>query len=306
MNTRIVRSILVALCLLFFSAAARAQNSGITGVVTDASGAVLPGVTVEAASPSLIEKVRTATTDGQGRFQIIELRPGTYSVTFTLPGFSIVKREGIELGGGFTATVNADLRVGGIEETVLVSGASPIVDVQNVRAQNQLTQETLTAIPTGKTFQGFGSLTVGVVMAAANQDVGGNTGEKNTYLSVHGGNPNDQRMLIDGMRYNLSFAQGSSRWYMVNQNQVAEVVLETGGTGADTETGGVQLNTLLKDGGNMFTGTVSGNYTPSDFQGTNLDDELRQRGITTPTKIKKIYDIGGGFGGPIKRDKLWF
>jgi hypothetical protein len=187
-----------------------------------------------------------------------------------------------------------------------VTGASPIVDVQNVRSQNQLTQETLTAIPTGKTFQGFGSLTVGVVIASANQDVGGDKGEKNTYLAVHGGNPNDQRMLIDGMRYNLSFAQGSSRWYMVNQNQVAEVVLETGGTGADTETGGVQLNTILKDGGNQFTGTVSGNYVPSGFQGNNLDDDLRGRGVSSATKIRKIYDIGGGFGGPIKRDKLWF
>jgi hypothetical protein len=123
-----------ALCLLLFSAAASAQeNSGIAGVARDTSGGVLPGVTVEAASPALIERVRTVVTDGEGRYNIVDLRPGAYTVTFSLGGFSTVKREGIELSAGFTATVNADLQVGTLAETVTVTGATPLVDTQNVR-----------------------------------------------------------------------------------------------------------------------------------------------------------------------------
>src|SRR6266567_2292604 len=146
-----------------YVAAQGTSAAGIAGVVKDTSGAVLPGVTVEAASPALIEKVRTVITDDQGQYKIIELRPGQYVVTFTLAGFSTVKREGIELTAGFTAPVNAELRVGSLEETLTVSGASPIVDTQNVRTQNLLSREVLDALPTNKTMQGFAALTVGAV-----------------------------------------------------------------------------------------------------------------------------------------------
>src|SRR5262245_32865468 len=118
-----------------------AQNTGIAGVVKDTSGAVLPGVTVEAASPVLIEKVRNTVTDDQGLFQIVDLRPGTYTVTFTLPGFTTVKREGIDLSASFTATVNAELKVGAVEETIVVKGESPTVDIRNVVQQRVLNEE---------------------------------------------------------------------------------------------------------------------------------------------------------------------
>lgn len=143
-----------------------ATTGAIAGVVKDATGAVLPGVTVEAASSALIEKVRTVVTNGEGQYKIIELRPGAYSVTFTLTGFSIVKREGLDLTAGFTAPVNAELRVGSVEETITVSGASPVVDTQNVRTQNLLSREVLDALPTNKTMQGFAALTVGAVAGA--------------------------------------------------------------------------------------------------------------------------------------------
>jgi hypothetical protein len=128
-----------------------AVSGGIAGVVRDTTGAVLPGVSIEAASPALIEKIRTVVTDAEGLYRIVDLRPGTYTVTFTLSGFNTVKREGIELATGFTATVNAELRVGALEETITVSGASPIVDTQNVRTQNVLSRERLDTLPTGKT-----------------------------------------------------------------------------------------------------------------------------------------------------------
>src|SRR5687767_7171578 len=140
-------------------AAASARTNAVTAsVVRDATGAILPGVTVEASSPALIERVRTATTDETGQYKILELRPGTYSVQFSLPGFSSVRREGIELTTGFTASVNAELRVGAIEETVTVSGASPVVDLQNVKTQVVMTREIVDSIPTGKYFQNLAVL----------------------------------------------------------------------------------------------------------------------------------------------------
>src|SRR5262245_38903399 len=125
------------------TSAQSATTGAIAGVVRDATGAVLPGVTVEAASPALIEKVRTVVTDGEGQYKIIDLRPGTYTVTFTLVGFSTVKREGVELTTGFTAAVNAELRVGSLQETITVTSASPVVDIQNVNTKNGLTREDL-------------------------------------------------------------------------------------------------------------------------------------------------------------------
>ena len=129
-------SIWVALTCALSSPVWAQQASGIAGVVTDSSGAILPGVTVEASSPALIEKVRSAVTDGEGRYKIVDLRPGTYTVTFTLAGFSTFRREGIVLTAGFTATVNAEMRVGALEETITVTGASPLVDTQNVQQQS--------------------------------------------------------------------------------------------------------------------------------------------------------------------------
>src|SRR6185503_5761033 len=138
---------LVALVCVFVPSMAYAQ-AAITGVVKDASGGVLPGVTVEAASPVLIEKVRSVVTDDTGQYRIVDLRPGAYAVTFTLPGFSAVKREGIALSGTFVATVDAELRVGAVEETITVSGESPIVDVQSARTQQIIDREIISAIPT--------------------------------------------------------------------------------------------------------------------------------------------------------------
>src|SRR5262245_33713562 len=158
----IVRFIVVA-GLLFMPHGAWAQTAGsIAGVVRDATGAVLPGVTVEAASPALIEKVRAVSTDSEGQYKILELRPGTYTVTFTLAGFSTFKREGIELTTGFTATVNAEMRVGALEETITVTGASPVVDTQNVRTQNVLTRQVLDTLPSNRGTPALAALTVGV------------------------------------------------------------------------------------------------------------------------------------------------
>src|SRR5262245_43830106 len=162
---RLARLFVAAMCIALVPLAASAQTSTIAGTVRDASGAVLPGVTVEVASPALIEKVRTATTDGSGQYQIVQLRPGTYSVTFTLPGFTVVKRENVELTSDFTATINADLKVGAVEETITVSAESPVVDVQNITTRTVMTRDVLDAIPTGRNIQAIGIMIPGTNIA---------------------------------------------------------------------------------------------------------------------------------------------
>jgi len=221
-------AIVVVLAWMLMPAIAYAQAGGIAGVARDTTGAVLPGVTVEAASPALIEKVRTAVTDGEGRYNIVDVRPGTYSVTFTLPGFATFRREGIELTTGFTAAVNADLKVGSLEETVTVSGASPVVDIQNVRTQNVISHEVLDSVPTGKTVGAFIALTLGASQpVAGGQDVGGNKGEDAIGMAIHGGRGNDSKLKYDGMNFNsLHFEGGGQmRTFQINQVAVQEVQL---------------------------------------------------------------------------------
>src|SRR5258707_12524949 len=172
------RITLALAALVLLPMAASAQTSSIAGTVKDTSGAVLPGVTVEVASPALIEKVRSATTDGNGQYQIVQLRPGTYTVTFTLPGFSVVKRENVELTSDFTATISADMKVGAVAETITVSAESPVVDTQNIMTRTIMTREVLDAIPTGRNIQAVGIMIPGTTIAqggggALSRDVGG-------------------------------------------------------------------------------------------------------------------------------------
>jgi hypothetical protein len=302
---------LLGLGALAETARAQTASSGaIAGEVKDATGAVLPGVTVEAASPALIEKVRSAVTDAQGRYQIVELRPGTYTVTFSLPGFSNVKREGIELSAGFTANVNAELRVGSISETITVSGATPVVDTQNVRSQNVLTRETLDALPTFKTYYGMATLTVGVStkISGGGQDVGGTFGDAHGYIAIHGGRETDGHTNWDGLSFNTLYGSsgGSTKQYFINQAAAQEVVLSTAGMSAETQTGGVSVNVVPKDGGNKFSLYFNTSYANDNFQQQNIDDALRARGVLFPSQVKKIWDLGLGVGGPIKQDTLWF
>src|SRR5262245_33160420 len=185
--------------IVLLPTAARAQ-SAIAGVVRDSSGAVLPGVNVEASSDALIEKTRSVVTNGQGQYTIVDLRPGVYSVTFTLPGFSTFKRDALELPANFTATINADMKVGALEESVTVSGQSPVVDVQSAARTTVLSRETLDAIPTGRTIQSVGQLVVGVSLNVP--DVGGSRAMQQTYMSVHGLSSSQVTTQVDGLMVN--------------------------------------------------------------------------------------------------------
>jgi hypothetical protein len=288
------------LCVLISSAASAQQTSGIAGVVKDPSGAVLPGVTVEAASPALIEKVRAVITDGEGRYNIVDLRPGTYVVTFSLAGFNTVKREGIALTSGFTANVNADLQVGSLEETITVSGESPLVDTQNVREQKVVSSEMLTTLPTST--RGLTTLVALTPGFSGNADV---SGQYSTQIggTFHG--KGGTKVQLDGMGIQNMEGSGNNA-YQVNAAAVEEMTLQTSGISAESAADGALMNVIPKEGGNNFRFSLSGLYTNDSLQADNLTDELRARGLTTVNKNLKVYDSAVGLGGPIRKDRLWF
>ena len=191
-------------------------QASISGVVQDASGAVLPGVTVEATSPALIEKMRAAVTDGSGRYSIVDLRPGTYEVSFSLAGFSTIKREGVLLSGNFDAPVNAELRVGSLEETITVSGASPVVDVTNTLTQTVLTKEQIEVLPGGRTIQGRAALVPGVMVTSAN-----------TGVIAHGSASTDSHTMIDGYKSGMHLVgRGTGRLGVGSVTQTQEATIE--------------------------------------------------------------------------------
>jgi hypothetical protein len=302
---------LLLLALLPVQARAQSATTGaIAGVARDTTGAVLPGVTVEAASPALIEKVRTAVTDAQGNYKIIDLRPGTYSVTFTLTGFSTVKREGVELTAGITANINGELKVGSLQETVTVTGESPVVDVQNSRSQNLLKGDVIDALPSGsRTVLNFVNMTLGAAPSTAGlQDVGGDKGESATGILVHGGRGDDGKVNLDGMNIN-NFTGGSGgrmRVYYPNMVAAQEVVIDTGGALAESESGGANQNIVPREGANTFSLYGTANWTNHTLSTTSISDDLIARGATPFSSVKQIYDYGVGVGGPIKKDKIWF
>src|SRR5215216_1783767 len=319
------------LCLALLPAAAFAQAS-ITGVVKDSSGAVLPGVTVEASSPALIEKSRTTITDSSGQYQIIQLAPGTYTVTFTLPGFSTYKRDKIELSGSFIAQVNGEMKVGELAETITVTGQTPLVDVRSAGVQQVVGKEVVDAVPTGRLGINLAALQPGIILGAGgsvggantnsltSQDVGGTSGDTFTDLAIHGGKPAEQRQTIGGVSAATTIRFGESLSSSPSFTAMQEMTVNTSGADASLAGGGVQINYVPRDGGNTFRGLLFVTGANGSMQGTNYStgtrdannactpiDSLFCRGLVTqPGALKQVYDVNPGYGGPILKDRLWF
>jgi len=289
--------------LLFLLPGIVSAQSAISGEVRDASGAVLPGVTVEAASAALIEKVRTVVSDGEGRYSIVDLRPGTYVVTFTLTGFNTLRREGIDLPSNFTMTINADLRVGSLEESVTVTGAAPIVDVQSTQRTHVLSRELLDSLPTGRNYSGLAALMPGVRMS--NTDVGGNQQMEQIYMRVHGSRQTDTTLQVDGMQLNSLMNDGQVQAYYSDAAN-AEVTYQTSGVGADVSSGGLRINMIPKEGGNRTSGSAFASLIREGWQGDNVTDELRARGVESGDTVQHVSDYNFSIGGPIKQDRLWY
>ena len=282
------------------------QSGTIAGVVRDTSGAVLPGVTVEASSPSLIERSRSVVTDGQGNYTIVDLRPGTYAVTFTLAGFSTVRREGVELTSGFTATINADLRIGALEETVTVTGESPIVDTQNTVRLATASREVMDVLPTDRNFVSFAALTPSVMVTGVRQNVGGSIPETGMNLVVHGSRASDSLITVEGMPIiNGGGTGGLMYGNYLNNGLAQEITFQTDSHNAEFERASVYSNFIPKEGSNQFRGSFFSRWAGESWQADNLSDEQIAQGLRSGNRIDRIWDVNPNAGGPIIRDRLW-
>jgi hypothetical protein len=300
---RIFRYAIAVAALTLAAPAIGWAQSAITGTVRDSSGAVLPGVTVEAASDALIEKSRTVVTDSEGLYRIVDLRPGRYMLTFSLTGFTTVRREGIDLPSEFVATINTEMRVGALEESITVTGDAPVVDVTTAVHTSVLNREAMDSIPTGRTIQGMGQLVVGISLSLP--DTGGARGMQQTYMSAHGLTSANNTVLVDGMMVNGLQADGSVQSYF-NDAMNQEISYQTSGIGADTQAGGVRLNMIPREGGNRFSGDFKAAFRPGEWQGDNLTQRHIDAGLETGNAIDRIMDFTFSQGGPIRQDKVWF
>ncbi|HEY9467965.1 MAG TPA: carboxypeptidase regulatory-like domain-containing protein [Vicinamibacterales bacterium] len=294
------KAVLLAAAVLF-PALAHAQS--LAGTVRDASGGVLPGVTVEAASPVLIEKVRTATTDNTGQYRIENLPPGTYVVTFSLQGFTTVKRPDIAVSGSGVVTISADLQVGGIQDLITVTGESPVVDTQtSTRRQMVLSNDTIQAIPASR---GYGNLLATVPgIQATGLDV--SSGVSTNFFTARGGRGNEGTIQIDGMNVGSAFNGGGVAGFGYPIGESSEIQVTISGGLGETDRGGPAFNLIPKTGGNEFRGTGFLSTAGKWSQGDNLNDELRSFGLTNVPALIKNWDTNFALGGPIIKDRLWF
>src|SRR5262245_14287208 len=294
------KAVLVAAVVLF-PILAGAQS--LTGTARDASGAVLPGVTVEAASPVLIEKVRNSVTDGTGQYRIENLTPGTYTVTFTLAGFTTVKREDVNVSGAQVITINADLRVGGVQETITVTGETPVVDVQtSTRTQKVIDNEVVSVLPASR---GYGNI---LATVPGIQATGLNSGANPVmnFFTARGGRGNEGTIQIDGMNVGSAFNGGGVAGFGYDTANATEIQVTIAGGLGETDRGGPAFNMIPRTGGNNFSGTYFLSYAGEWAQASNLDDELKSFGINEVPGLIKNWDTSFAMGGPIKRDRLWF
>ena len=304
MRKSLAAALVFLVYLIAFPSAASAQGA-ITGVVKDASGAVLPGVTVEASSPELIEKARSATTDDGGRYRIVDLRSGTYTVTFTLPGFSTVRREGVALSGSFTATIDAELKVGGLQETLTVTAESPIVDVQSVRRTTTIDSDVITSIPVTRSYNSLMQLMPNTVtQAGSSSDV--QTAPGMVVFGGSGGRSNEGRLNIDGLSVGSAFNGAGVSSYIADVGNAREISMVASGGLGEAENGGPSLNIVPKEGGNSFHGSAYLSAVSEGMVGSNYSQELKDRGLTVPGELRKIWDYTGAVGGPILKNRLWF
>jgi hypothetical protein len=304
-----LRIFLLLLGVLITGSVAFAQQSAgsIAGVVRDASGAVLPGVTVEASSPALIEKVRTTTTDKDGAYRIVDLRPGTYAINFTLTGFGTIRQENIEITEGFTAPINVEMHVGAVTQSVTVQAASPLIDVQSTVQNNVISRTALTGVPTSELYGAVGQLIPGNAPPAGDQDVGGSSFVASYRMTIHGGVGTDMEIMVDGLDI-TSLATGGpgTTGAIPPEGEIQSMNIQVGDEPADIEANGAVTNIIPRTGGDQFHGSVYFNFANGSLQSNNLTPALKALGIASTTTVKQIYSINPAIGGPIIKGKIWF
>src|SRR5262245_40069209 len=295
-------SVVLLLCAIGPGLAGQGQDASIIGQITDESGAVLPGVTVTASSPSLQVQTVTGVTNERGEYRLSPLPIGTYEVVYTLSGFQTVRQQNIRLTVGFVAKLDVSMKVGSLEESVTVSGQSPVVDVTSTSTTTQLTKETLELIPT--TRNGLLSLMAQAPGVRGNLDVGGNNFSAVPAFHAYG-QDGEQWSTLEGV---LTFAPfggyGSGNYW--DYTSFEETRVGAIGKTVEVPVRGVQMDAVVKSGGNDFHGSAFYGGTNHNFQGINIDDALRAQGINTPATLESQWDTNGDLGGRVLRDTLWF
>ena len=299
----------LVVCLLAAASAwgQAGTNSGvIAGEVNDSSGAKVSGAKVTVISPALIDQARETVTGDDGLYRIVNLPPGVYEVTATQTGFSVAKREGIEITTGFTATLNFKLTPGSVTQTVTVTSEAPVLDTQDSVVQKVISNTVFEALPIGKSATDYPALLPGAIAPAASQDVGGLKGEQTQGFRIHGSAPGDYTELRDGMYYGAMTAGGSNQLSSNNPTATQEVQLETGGYTAEDWNNGGHVNIIPKNGGNTLHGSFQADFGHKALQSNNVTPALQGLGVPSPSSIRSLYEVAGGVGGPIKKDELWF
>ena len=279
-------------------------QGAIAGLVKDTSGGILPGVTVEASSPALIERTRRAVTDASGQYKVVDLNPGAYEVTFTLPGFKVFKRTGIVIEGDFIAQINVELQVGAVEESITVNADTPTVDTINTQKSFVLNREVLDAIPTSRR-----DTTARALLIPGTTVTPFVLGQYN--LTSHGSAVSDFTMAVDGLRVNNLCGSGQYSGFYMNDGAIQELNYLTGSESAEIQSSGIRVNQVPRDGGNRFSGAFFANYQGDGMQADNRSDEMKAvqaNGLPLISIAGTAYDyqINPSFGGPIAKDNLWF
>jgi hypothetical protein len=300
---RILRSSFWVLLAVAVAPPLAHAQATLAGVVRDSSGAVLPGVTVEATSPALIEKTRSTVTDGSGQYQLVDLRPGIYDMKFTLTGFTTVERTAVQVTGSGVISINADMRVSALQETITVTGESPAVDVQtSTRRQQVLDNEVVQALPASRGYGNYLAAVPGIQATFATSSAQPST----NFFSSRGGRSGEGTIQIEGQNVGSSVGGGGVSGYLYDMANATEVQVTIAGGLADVDRGGPQFNMIPKTGGNRFSGTYFGSFAGDWAQSSNLDDELRGFGFSELPALIKTWDTNFALGGPIVRDRLWF
>jgi len=278
-------------CLLALPAAASGQ-AVLAGAVTDASGAPLPGVAVAATSDALIENVRTAVTDTAGRYRIEDLRPGRYQVRFWLTGWKTYERIGVELTASLTTTVNAELAIGALTDTISVAVESPPIDAQSARRAVTISGSVVRSLPTARSYNALVVLVPGVV-TNTNDTV---TGPSTMAFPMHGGRAQEGRLLLDGLPIGSPPTGNSATMYDFDVGQAQEVAFATSGGLGEWETSGLVMNIVPKSGGNAKHGSLFTSGTGARLQSNNLTPDLVERGVRPAPPYAKVYDVSATLG----------
>ena len=302
-KTKFALVCLAAAASVLLPSVASAQSS-IAGVVKDPSGAVIVGASVEASSEAIIEGTKRTTTNGEGRYEIIDLRPGTYVISGTSAGFDTV-RQTLELQSNVTAPVDIILKPGAVTDTVVVESRVATVDVENAQHNTTLTRSDMDDLPTGRYMQSIASYAPGAHLNLP--DIGGSQQVEQNYISLHGNNPTQDVFVFDGMLVNTTYSDGAIQQYLDNA-AIQETTNGSSINSVEASGGGMIINMVPRDGGNKYHTDIflSGSDGNGLWQASNLNANTTARGLTQQDKVLKIEDFDGSFGGPLIKDKLWF